>query len=86
LIEFGEEIVSENVFLRKELEAKNQYIMKSDQIGLNVNFLKLDNQNLIDKNKVLQEKNAFLMEKLKELEDVSEKNRINLSLPTANLN
>ena len=35
--------------------------MKSDQIGLNVNFLKLDNQNLIDKNKVLQEKNAFLM-------------------------
>jgi hypothetical protein len=39
--------------------------MKSDQIGLNVNFLKLDNQNLIDKNKVLQEKNAFLMEKVK---------------------
>jgi hypothetical protein len=65
LIEFGDEIVSENAFLRKELEAKNQYIMKSDQIGLNVNFLKLDNQNLIEKNKVLQEKNAFLMEKLK---------------------
>lgn len=60
--------------------------MKSDQIGLNVNFLKLDNQNLIEKNKVLQEKNAFLMEKLKEIEDVSEKNRINLSQPTANLN
>jgi hypothetical protein len=29
LLKFGEEIVVENNFLRKELETKNQYILKS---------------------------------------------------------
>lgn len=86
LIEFGEEIVSENAFLRKELESKNLYIMKSEQIGLNVNFLKLDNENLIEKNEILQEKNNFLVEKLKELEGSNEKNKMNLTIPNANLN
>ncbi len=55
--------------------------MKSEQIGLNVNFLKLDNENLIEKNHVLQEKNHFLMEKLKELESSNQKNKLNLSIP-----
>jgi hypothetical protein len=65
LLEFGEQIVSDNSFLRKELESKNQYIVKSEQIGLNVSFIKLDNQNLIEKNELLQEKNEFLLTKLK---------------------
>lgn len=64
LLEFGEQIVSDNSFLRKELESKNQYIVKSEQIGLNVSFIKLDNQNLIEKNALLQEKNDFLLQKL----------------------
>ena len=41
--------MSENAFLRKELETKNNIILKSEQIGLNANFVKLDNQNLIEK-------------------------------------
>lgn len=86
MIEFGEEIVSENAFLRKELESKNLYIMKSEQIGLNVNFLKLDNENLIEKNEILQEKNHFLIEKLKEVEGSNEKNKMNLVIPNVNLN
>ncbi len=65
MLEFGEQIVSDNSFLRKELESKNQYIVKSEQIGLNVSFIKLDNQNLIEKNELLQEKNEFLLTKLK---------------------
>ena len=65
LIKFGEEIINENNFLRKELETKNQFIMKSEEIGLNANFLKLDNQNLIEKNKLIQDKNKFLLQKVK---------------------
>lgn len=60
--------------------------MKSEQIGLNVNFLKLDNENLMEKNEVLQEKNNFLVEKLKEVEGSNERNKMNLAVPNANLN
>jgi len=65
LLKFGEEIVNENNFLRKELENKNHFIMKSEEIGLNANFLKLDNQNLLEKNNLLFEKNKFLLEKMR---------------------
>ena len=46
--------------------------MKSSEIGLNANFLKLDNQNLIEKSNLVQEKNKFLMQKLRDLEEVIE--------------
>ena len=73
LLKFGEEIVNENNFLRKELENKNHFIMKSEEIGLNANFLKLDNQNLLEKNNLLFEKNKFLLEKMRQLEEINER-------------
>lgn len=42
--------------------------MKSEEVGLNANFLKLDNQNLMEKNNLLFEKNKFLLQKIRELE------------------
>ena len=85
LLKFGEEIVNENNFLRKELENKNQFIMKSEEIGLNANFLKLENKNLNEKNQILQDKNKFLLSKVRELEEISEREKINLAKPNTSL-
>jgi hypothetical protein len=46
------------------LESKNQFLLKSEQAGLNAAFLHLDNQNLQEKNALLSEKNQFLLQKL----------------------
>ena len=67
LIDYGEELVKENDFLRKELQRKGEYVLQSEQIGINVNFIRLDNASLNEKNKILAEKNEFLLEKIKEL-------------------
>lgn len=43
LHKYAEDIVKENDFLRKELQRKGEYILKSEQVGININFIKLDN-------------------------------------------
>lgn len=76
LKKYGEGIVSENNFLRKELALKNQVILKSDQVGVSANFLKLANETLAEKNTILTEKNTFLMQKIKELSDNVDRDRM----------
>jgi regulator of replication initiation timing len=41
ILENTEKIVTENSFLRKELESKIQLLSKADNLGLSVNFLTL---------------------------------------------
>lgn len=65
----SEEIIKENNFLRKELESKINYITKCEQVGINTNFLKLDNSDLNEKLAILNKKNAYLLQKNKELEE-----------------
>jgi hypothetical protein len=44
LQKYAQEIVRENDFLRKELQRKAEFILKSEQVGININFIKLDNE------------------------------------------
>lgn len=39
-------VVKENNFLRKELEGKIELLKRSDSVGVNVNFLMLENKDL----------------------------------------
>lgn len=43
--------------------------------------MKLDNQNLMEKNTLLKEKNQFLTQKVRELEEKNEREKINVSRP-----
>jgi hypothetical protein len=40
---------------------------------------------LVEKNQLLQEKNKFLLQKIREVEELSERERINLTKPNVNL-
>ena len=74
----SQEIVKENTFLRQELEVKINHITKCQQMGINVNFLKLDNQDLKQKLNLAEEKYKYLQRKNKELNEmVEEKSKIN---------
>lgn len=50
-------IVEENNFIRKELEGKIELLSKADNLGLNVNFLTLENNDLKDKIAIINSKN-----------------------------
>lgn len=50
-------IVEENNFIRKELEGKIELLSKADNLGLNVNFLTLENKDLNDKIAIINSKN-----------------------------
>lgn len=50
-------IVEENNFIRKELEGKIELLSKADNLGLNVNFLTLENKDLKDKIAIINSKN-----------------------------
>lgn len=63
------QVVKENTFLRKELEAKIELLKKQENMGINVNFLTLENKDLNERISILNSRNEYLARKNKELED-----------------